>query len=46
MGRVDAMLRPFADFDRARWGDTGRDRHVTRVRQRWLPVLGHLPQGA
>lgn len=43
---LDALLRPYTDFDRERWGDTGRDRHVTRVREQWLSVLGPLPQGA
>lgn len=29
---LDALERPFTDFDRQRWGDTGRDRYITRVR--------------
>lgn len=33
---LDALERPFTDFDRQRWGDTSRDRHVTRVRERFL----------
>jgi hypothetical protein len=43
---LDALLRPYTDFDRERWGDTGRDRHVTRVRARWPAVLGGALQGA
>jgi Family of unknown function (DUF6058) len=36
---LDALERPFTDFDRQRWGDTSRDRHITRVRERF-PFLG------
>jgi hypothetical protein len=28
---LDALERPFTDFDRERWGDTSRGRHITRV---------------
>ncbi len=28
---LDALERPFTDFDRERWGDTSRERHITRV---------------
>jgi Family of unknown function (DUF6058) len=31
---LDALERPFTDFDRQRWGDTSRGRHVDRVRER------------
>lgn len=31
---LDALLRPFTDFDRARWGDTSREQRITRVRDR------------
>ncbi len=43
---LDALLRPYTDHDRERWGDTGRDRYVTRVRERWPSVLGHTLRGA
>jgi len=36
---LDALLRPFTDYDRERWGDTSRDRLVGRVRQRWPAVF-------
>lgn len=36
---LDALLRPFTDFDRERWGDTSRDTHITRVRDKWPAVL-------
>lgn len=29
---LDALERPFTDYDRQRWGDTSRDRLITRVR--------------
>lgn len=32
VGALDALERPFTDYDRQRWGDTSRDRHITRVR--------------
>jgi hypothetical protein len=37
--RLDAILRPFTDHDRQRWGDTSRDMHVTRVRDKWAAVF-------
>jgi hypothetical protein len=37
--RLDAVLRPFTDHDRERWGDTSRDRLVTRVREKWAAVF-------
>jgi hypothetical protein len=43
---LDALLRPYTDFDRERWGETGRDRHVTRVREQWPSVFDHTVQGA
>ncbi len=42
---LDAILRPFTDFDRQRWGDTGRRRHVDRVRERFPDVFGRAPEG-
>jgi uncharacterized protein DUF6058 len=32
---LDELVRPFTDFDRQRWGDTSRQRHVDRVRERF-----------
>jgi len=32
---LDALERPFTDFDRQRWGDTSRIRHIDRVRARF-----------
>lgn len=32
---LDALERPFTDFDRQRWGDTSRLRHIERVRARF-----------
>ncbi|HEY0453891.1 DUF6058 family natural product biosynthesis protein [Actinophytocola sp.] len=32
---LDALERPFTDFDRQRWGDTSRGRHIDRVRQQY-----------
>lgn len=37
---LDTLLRPFTDFDRARWGDVSRDQHIARVRQAWPAVFG------
>jgi Family of unknown function (DUF6058) len=39
VGELDTLLRPFTDFDRERWGDTSRDKHVTRVREKWPEVF-------
>jgi hypothetical protein len=36
---LDSLERPFTDYDRQRWGDTSRDRHITRVRQRYPAVF-------
>lgn len=36
---LDALLRPFTGFDRERWGDTSRDRLVTRIREKWTVVF-------
>jgi hypothetical protein len=43
---LDTSSRPFTDYDRERWGDTSRDRHITRVREQWPSVLGHALRGA
>jgi hypothetical protein len=32
---LDVIERPFTDFDRERWGDTSRIRHIDRVRERF-----------
>ncbi|MCX5122093.1 DUF6058 family natural product biosynthesis protein [Micromonospora sp. NBC_00362] len=37
--RLDALERPFTDYDRQRWGDTSRDRCIIRVRQRFSAVF-------
>jgi hypothetical protein len=42
---LDALLRPFTDFDRERWGDTSRDRLVGRVRARWPEVFAACREG-
>jgi hypothetical protein len=42
---LDALLRPFTDFDRERWGDTGRARHIERVRERFPAVFGRAAEG-
>lgn len=39
VGELDALLRPFTDYDRERWGDTSRDRNITRLRDKWPGVL-------
>ena len=36
---LDALERPFTDYDRRRWGDTSRDRCITRVRERYPAVF-------
>jgi hypothetical protein len=45
VGELDALLRPFTDFDRERWGDTSRDRLVGRVRARWPAVFAACREG-
>jgi hypothetical protein len=42
---LDALLRPFTDFDRERWGDVSRDRLVGRVRARWPAVFTTCGEG-
>jgi hypothetical protein len=39
VNELDALERPFTDHDRQRWGDTSRDRCVTRVRARFPEVF-------
>jgi uncharacterized protein DUF6058 len=39
VGELDSLLRPFTDHDRERWGDTSRDRNITRLRDKWPGVL-------
>lgn len=36
---LDDLERPFTDYDRSRWGETSRDRHVTAVRTRYPQVF-------
>jgi hypothetical protein len=43
---LDSLLRPFTDHDRERWGDTSRDREITRVRGRWPAVFDQTLLGA
>jgi len=33
---LDAIERPFTDYDRQRWGGTSRDSHITAVREKYL----------
>jgi hypothetical protein len=35
VGTLDAIERPFTDFDRARWTYTSRERYITSVKQRY-----------
>jgi hypothetical protein len=35
VGGLDAIERPFTDFDRARWDYTSRERYITSIRQRY-----------
>lgn len=42
---LDALERPFTDFDRQRWGDTSRGRHIDRVRERYPAAFGAAVQG-
>jgi hypothetical protein len=43
---LDSLLRPFTDYDRERWGDTSREKYITRVRGRWPAVFRHALLGA
>lgn len=36
---LDDLERPFTDFDRLRWGDTSRQRHIDRVRARFATAF-------
>ncbi|HWM01855.1 MAG TPA: DUF6058 family natural product biosynthesis protein [Actinophytocola sp.] len=36
---LDALERPFTDFDRQRWGDTSRGRHIDQVRERYQSAI-------
>ena len=42
---LDSLERPFTDFDRQRWGDTSRGRHVDRVRERYPDAFAEGAQG-
>jgi hypothetical protein len=35
VGALDAIERPFTDFDRARWEYTSRQRYITSIKQRY-----------
>lgn len=39
---LDRIERPFTDFDRQRWGDTSRGRHIDRVRERYPAAFGNV----
>ena len=39
VGELDSLLRPFTDHDRERWGDTSRDRNISRLRDKWPGVF-------
>jgi hypothetical protein len=40
---LDAIERPFTDFDRTRWNYTSRERYITAVEKRYPEVFG--PRG-
>jgi hypothetical protein len=42
---LDALERPFTDFDRQRWGDTSRLRHIERVRARFAVAFEDAAEG-
>jgi hypothetical protein len=42
---LDALERPFTDFDREQWGDTSRGRHIDGVRARYPIVFGRGAEG-
>jgi hypothetical protein len=42
---LDALERPFTDFDRQRWGDTSRGRHIDRVRERYPDAFAEAAEG-
>ena len=37
---LDAIERPFTDFDRARWDYTSRERYITSIRARYPEAFG------
>lgn len=39
---LDALERPFTDFDLERWGDNSRQKHTTRVMARF-PAIFAVP---
>jgi Family of unknown function (DUF6058) len=43
---LDAPDRPFTDFDRQRWGETSRIRHIERVRARFPAAFGEARASA
>lgn len=36
---LDAIERPFTDFDRARWDYTSRERYITAIEKRYPEVM-------
>jgi hypothetical protein len=43
---LDELERPFTDYDLERWGDTSRNKHITRVREAWPAVFDLARRGA
>lgn len=37
---LDQLERPFTDYDRARWGTSSRDTHITDERRRYPGAFG------
>lgn len=42
---LDSIERPFTDHDVQRWGDTGRNRYITRVRTEYAEVFAGARPG-
>ncbi|MPZ80397.1 MAG: hypothetical protein GEV28_08390 [Actinophytocola sp.] len=42
---LDEIERPFTDFDRQRWADTSRGRHIDRMRERYPAAFGKAFEG-
>lgn len=40
---LDAIERPFTDFDRARWAYTSRERYITSIKQRHPEAFDTTP---
>lgn len=43
---LDALERPFTDFDLERWGDNSRQKHITRVMARFPAIFAAPLPGA